>query len=192
MNQKTTSKSSLFLMELIISIFFFSLAGGICIQLFVHSHLTSRDSINLNHGILWSQNLAEAFYTCDDLTDLASLFPDAFISGSTLYLFFDKNWEPLTYDEMISTSSDVATTYLASLTLQDLPLSAATCEPVAAHIQISMLSHSFADYLVDNGEAESVYELTVDKYEPITSSSTYLSLFPLGKKAQTGKAWEQI
>ncbi|MEG2649608.1 MAG: hypothetical protein RSA63_01905, partial [Eubacterium sp.] len=36
-----TSKNSLFLMELIIAIFFFVLASGVCIQIFVKAHVLS-------------------------------------------------------------------------------------------------------------------------------------------------------
>lgn len=40
----TTSKNSLFLMELIIAIFFFVLASGVCIQIFVKAHVLSTDT----------------------------------------------------------------------------------------------------------------------------------------------------
>lgn len=53
-----SSKSSLFLMELIISILFFSLASAVCIQLFVKAHVLDKHTDEQNHAIVWSQNLA--------------------------------------------------------------------------------------------------------------------------------------
>ena len=53
------SRSSLFLMELLISLLFFSLASAVCIRLFAKSHLISRDTINQNNAIVQAQNLAE-------------------------------------------------------------------------------------------------------------------------------------
>ena len=59
-----SSRSGLFLMELIVSILFFSLAGAICVKLFVGSHLLSQKSVELNHSLEWCQNTAEIFYGC--------------------------------------------------------------------------------------------------------------------------------
>lgn len=61
MNIRQSSKSSLFLVELIIAIFFFIIATTICIQLFVKSYTMSKETISLNHAVLWTQNLAEIF-----------------------------------------------------------------------------------------------------------------------------------
>ena len=61
MYTKTTSKSALFLMELIIAIFFFSLASAVCIQLFVKAHLMGTSNTNKNHALLWAQNIAETY-----------------------------------------------------------------------------------------------------------------------------------
>lgn len=59
------SKSSLFLMELIISICFFALASAVCIRLFVQAHFLSRDTITLNRAVSECQNLAEIYCGCD-------------------------------------------------------------------------------------------------------------------------------
>lgn len=56
-----TSKSSLFLMELIIAILFFALASAVCIQLFVKSHLLGNTTAQENHALLLCQNLAEIY-----------------------------------------------------------------------------------------------------------------------------------
>lgn len=70
------SKSGLFLMELILSILFFSLSSAICVQLFVKSHLISQKSVSLNHAIELCQNVAEAFYGCNGNVDEMMLLFD--------------------------------------------------------------------------------------------------------------------
>ena len=57
-----SSKSSLFLIELIISILFFSIASAACIQLFVKAHLTDEKTQETNQIVIWSQNLSELWY----------------------------------------------------------------------------------------------------------------------------------
>ena len=77
MNTNTSSRSGLFLMELIISILFFSLASAVCVKLFVSSHTISKDSVELNHSLEWCQNVAEAFYGSNGKRWLG-YFPTAF------------------------------------------------------------------------------------------------------------------
>lgn len=60
-----SSKSSLFLIELIISILFFSLASAACIQLFVKAHLLDEKTQEYNQIVMWSQNLSELWYASD-------------------------------------------------------------------------------------------------------------------------------
>lgn len=52
--------SSLFLMELIIAILFFSVASAVCVQFFVKSHLLSRDSKALSHAVNECAGIAES------------------------------------------------------------------------------------------------------------------------------------
>ena len=90
------SKSSLFLMELIISILFFALASTVCIQLFVKSHVIAAQATNQNQATIQVQNLAEAFIASDgDLTVMKSWFAqDSLLSDNDFQLFFDKEWQP--------------------------------------------------------------------------------------------------
>lgn len=101
MSNNSSSKTGLFLMELIISLLFFSLAGAVCIQLFVQSHLLSNKSVDLKHSVLWAQNVAEAFYGCNgniqemsELLDNCVLDRDAENQG-TLIILFDKDFHSL-------------------------------------------------------------------------------------------------
>lgn len=70
-----SSKSGLFLMEMILSILFFSLSSAVCVQLFVKSHLISQRSVDLNRAVEYCQNIAEAFYGCNgNLDEMMLLF----------------------------------------------------------------------------------------------------------------------
>ena len=44
MNKRNASQSSLFLIELIFVIFFFSLTSMLCVQVFVKAHLTGKEA----------------------------------------------------------------------------------------------------------------------------------------------------
>lgn len=87
------SRSTLFLLELIIAIFFFSVASTVCIQLFAKSHLLSKQTINENHAVTQAQTLAEGFLATDgNLLQIKELFPNAKYNSSSLTLYFDKDW----------------------------------------------------------------------------------------------------
>ncbi len=90
-------RSSLFLLELILVIFFFSLASAVCIQLFVKAHLTEQETKALNHAIPLAESAAEAFHSVSgNLEELRSLFPEGHLSedGGSFQVFYDKDWHP--------------------------------------------------------------------------------------------------
>lgn len=118
---KAASRTGLFLMELIIGILFFSLAGALCIQMFVKSHLISESSTALNHGVLWSQSVAEAFQGCNGNTaEMAALFEGCIYNPEAkgcevLYLLFDNNFEPVIPSSLsLSALSDTDYAYALS------------------------------------------------------------------------------
>ena len=87
------SRSTLFLLELIIAIFFFSVASTVCIQLFAKSHLLSKQTINENHAVTQTQNLAESFLGSDgNFLEMKKHFPNAEYNDNSLALYFDKDW----------------------------------------------------------------------------------------------------
>lgn len=57
----TTSKSGIFLLELVLVILFFSIASTVCIEMFIKSYTLSNDSTYLNQSVLIAENIAEAF-----------------------------------------------------------------------------------------------------------------------------------
>lgn len=93
------SRSSLFLMEMIIAILFFSLASAVCIQLFAKSHTLSAKTVNQNHAVIQAQNLAESYLAYEgDVEKMVPLFPQSSfdIAANTLSLFFDAKWNAAT------------------------------------------------------------------------------------------------
>lgn len=103
------SKSSLFLMELIIVIFFFSLTSAVCLQVFVKAHLVDKESMHLSAASLMATNVGECFYNfhgdarliCDALN---TPYSDSGLSSFTdkedyevnLFFFEDDDYSYLT------------------------------------------------------------------------------------------------
>lgn len=70
-----TSKSSLFLMELIIAILFFAIASGMCMQIFVKAHLITKQTNREQNAVVASDSVIAALKNASgDLNQVASLF----------------------------------------------------------------------------------------------------------------------
>lgn len=96
--QYAASRSGLFLIELILSIFFFIIAAAVVMQLFVKSHFISEDTININYALLYTQNISEIFLAADgDFNAVTQAFhPETLLtseSGASATLYFDKDWQ---------------------------------------------------------------------------------------------------
>lgn len=70
--------SSLFLMELILAILFFSLACSVCVPLFVKSHLLSNESRTLNSASNQCSNVAELLSASGSLEQFGSLLAELY------------------------------------------------------------------------------------------------------------------
>lgn len=96
------SKAALFLMELILALLFFALASTVCLRLFTKAHALSKQTVNENHAVIHTQNLAEAFLATEgNMKEIKALFPNADMneSDNVLMLFFDKNWNVCSLSE---------------------------------------------------------------------------------------------
>lgn len=100
MSSQHNSKTSLFLMELIIAILFFSLSSAVCVRLFVGAHQVADKDKNLSQAVIWTQNLAESFYGCDgNIQKLKSMYPYSVFTSEgsekegAIVLFFNEDWE---------------------------------------------------------------------------------------------------
>lgn len=101
---RQSSRTSLFLIELVLSIFFFIIAAVICLQLFVNTFFLSRKTIETNQSLLWSQNLAEPFLGNNgDFSIVKKLYANidcisklSIASNDSILLCFDKDWNTVT------------------------------------------------------------------------------------------------
>ena len=57
--QRHNNISSLFLLELILAVLFFSVASALCIQIFTKAHLMSQDARDLNFAVNEVSSMAE-------------------------------------------------------------------------------------------------------------------------------------
>ncbi len=122
MSTQENSRTSLFLMELIIVILFFAIASAVCLRLFVGAHLLSEKDKDLSHALVWAQDLSESFYGCDGrILHMKSLYEDAYIAmedsetDGSLMLFFDDDWKEVdnslaiaSYEAVIEVKKDLA------------------------------------------------------------------------------------
>lgn len=99
------SKSGSFLMELILSILFFSVASAVCIQLFAKAHLLDQKTGYQNQAVIWAENLASLWQAENgDLSVVRDILcadyaaaPGSVVlsdSGSLLLVYLDKDGMP--------------------------------------------------------------------------------------------------
>ena len=72
--RKRASASTLFLMELIIAVMFFALAATVCIYVFVHAHVLSRDAKRLNMAVNLTSDAAEIIRSQGSISGVRSFF----------------------------------------------------------------------------------------------------------------------
>ncbi len=100
MHKQKSSKSTLFLMELMIAILMFSLCAAVCLSLFGASRTMTDDSDNLNHAVALSKSAASCYKAANgDLTVTAQLMygAEAGIVNETtdkMIFYYDGHWNP--------------------------------------------------------------------------------------------------
>lgn len=67
MMKKHSSRSSIFLIEIIVAILCFALVSAVCLQIFVQSKRVSEDSVNLNNAVLAVSSVCEIFDAAQDI-----------------------------------------------------------------------------------------------------------------------------
>lgn len=82
MNRRTHARgSSLFLIELILSILFFAVASSVCVQFFVKARLMSQTSTQLTTAVSACSTASQTIAAGDSLSDISALlsavYPDA-------------------------------------------------------------------------------------------------------------------
>lgn len=176
MNAGTHSKTSLFLMEIIIAIFFFSLSSAICLRLFVSAHTLSQHDSDLNNALLWSQSLSESFYGCNgNLLMIKNLYPDSFLSDGetegdgTIIIFFDKDWNVVdnslgdaSYEAMINIKKDSAKAVYSDIKEYDVAYEG---EAIVGNIAVINIQNRSEEYLsIPENTDDIIFSNNVDIY----------------------------
>ncbi len=96
MNKHPRSKTSLFLMELIITILFFSIASAVCVQFFVKAHTIGEKTRELNYAVAAAQGFAEVMRGTDgSMSSILAIYPDAVQGNETFFeVFYDEDFQP--------------------------------------------------------------------------------------------------
>lgn len=92
--------SSLFLLELIIAILFFSVASAVCVQFFVKSHTMSGQAQAMNFATNECSSIAEIVQASpsdsDIISNVKNIYHDVEVNtkgeNTTLVIFFDDNF----------------------------------------------------------------------------------------------------
>ena len=99
-------------MELIITILFFSLASGVCVQLFVQTHLTGQKTKELNFAVSKAQEFAELMRGTDgSLRGMTGIYPDAVVGGDDFFEVF--------YDSDFNLCSEKEAAYVSDITVNE-------------------------------------------------------------------------
>ena len=101
MTKYNKSKTSLFLMELIIAILFFSICAALCMQLFVQAHILGQKTKELNHAVAISQGFAETMRGTDgSIEAILEYYPNAVSDNESFFeVYYDDDFAPCEYSE---------------------------------------------------------------------------------------------
>lgn len=112
MNQHTHSRASLFLMELMLNILFFSVLITICVQFLFKAHTLADSATTLHRAATTCSSLAEIYQSgINGKETLLIVYPDAILLNENLLIYFDKDFISCTekechYRAFISFSDD--------------------------------------------------------------------------------------
>lgn len=117
MRTQPHSKSSLFLIEMLFSLLFFSMIAALCIQVFVQSHRLSQKSENLNEAQNLASSLAEVIIASEgNSSSMRTYFPEAVFSEDQIFLYYDSDWN-------LTSEKNSSYALVASLQQKDFTLS---------------------------------------------------------------------
>lgn len=169
------SKTSLFLMELIISILFFTISGAVCVQLFVKAHQISTNSVSLNHSMRWCENIAELLQAYEgDLAKVVSVLENdencyiRYEEGATSFtICFGKDWEPIPPVER------AALCYALEVSVSETPPTgnSSTSSFLGGTTKTCHLStYDFSHYNSEDASFPTIYEMDTLIYQPLSIS----------------------
>lgn len=94
MNKYTKSKTSLFLMELILTILMFSVCGAVCMKLFAASNTLGKQTKELNGSVACAQGFVEVMRGTDGtIEEIMAMYPSAIKGEDGFFeVFYDKDF----------------------------------------------------------------------------------------------------
>ena len=128
MKKKASGRSSLLLMELILSILFFALASAVCLQIFVKASLIGKDTKELDQAVRCVTSAAELLGQAEEpMKQIMEQYPNSFVlSGeNSITLLFDEDIyscdsEHMAYQmDIITVQSDIQTTEWSVILYKD-------------------------------------------------------------------------
>lgn len=99
----STSKTSLVLMEIIITLFFFMVCGALCIQIFVSANQTNKKAVDLNKAVVLANSFGEIFKSQEgDIAKMEDYFPYALAWGEGhLTVYYDDEFNECSIDDSV-------------------------------------------------------------------------------------------
>lgn len=89
--------SSIFLMEFILAVLFFSVASSVCVQFFVKAHILSQHSQTLSHAVSECSSIAEICRASESLMEAETLLTKEYPymeKDENLLLYYDEKFLP--------------------------------------------------------------------------------------------------
>lgn len=94
MNRRIHSKASVFLLELMINILFFSVLMCVSLKFFVTARTTTNKTVAVEEAINWCQNLASIYQSGDGTLECYEYYyPDAIILEDEMIIQLDDNYQ---------------------------------------------------------------------------------------------------
>ena len=104
MKPPSPRRSNLFLLELILAIFFFSLAAAVCMQLFVRARTLSTQASLQNHALVEAKNACALFRSHHgSLETLQEEYAYSVLTDAALEVYYDEDWKPCEPDVSLYT-----------------------------------------------------------------------------------------
>lgn len=142
MKRRPRAGANLFFIEFIIVLFFFLIVSTICIRVFLHSYQITQDAEAVSHAQTLAAGVAEAIEGTDGAGEsLLALYPQGSFSDGCLTLAFDRDFGDCGAEAAFYT--------------------------LTAEIDLSG-HYKKADISVTDQNSETVYELSVSFYQPLT------------------------
>ena len=135
------SKSSMFLLEILINILLFSILCVCSLQFFIKSYQLTENTTTLHHAVTACNNVAAIFQSGDgNMDNIQDAYSLSFVESGQLYIYLDENYQECDSQNVV---------YYMMISQQ--------------HTAIPSINIRF----YENGEAET-YSIDVYHYQPLT------------------------